>query len=210
VSSYWRSVVGIRGGVGAAGAIGHYLVLLCVLAIFITLLQYPVAVLTARVALGRFARDIAPAQVVAFSTQSSLASPAMIERAQTDLGMPTRVTGIALPLAVSLLRITSPPLNLAIVILAAYIYGVPLDPVRLAAGAALAVLMNFAVVGLPSQITFFTATVPISMAMGVPVDLLPLLLAVEVIPDIFRTVGNVTADMTVTAMLAPRGGSSDA
>jgi Na+/H+-dicarboxylate symporter len=39
------------------------------------------------------------------------------------------------------------------------------------------------------------------MAMGVPVELLPLLLAVDVIPDIFRTVGNVTADMTVTALV---------
>ncbi len=202
--------VGIRGGVGAAGALVHYLVLLCGLAILITLLQYPVAVFAARVAPGRFARAIAPAQVVAFSTQSSLASlPAMIERAKSHLGIPTRVTGIVLPLAVSLFRVTSPPMNIAIVIFVAHIYGVPLDATRLAAGAAVAVLTNFAVVGLPSQITFFTTTVPISMAMGVPVELLPLLLAVEVIPDIFRTVGNVTADMTVTALLAPRSGSSD-
>ena len=34
-----------------------------------------------------------------------------------------------------------------------------------------------------------------------PLELLPLLLAVEVIPDIFRTLGNVSADMAVTAVL---------
>jgi Na+/H+-dicarboxylate symporter len=197
--------VGARGGLSAAGAIGHYLVLLCGLAVFITVLQYPVAVLAARVALGRFARALAPAQVVAFSTQSSLASlPAMLEGTHSQLGIPTKVTSIVLPLAVSLFRVTSPPMNIAIVIFVAHIYGVPLDPASLAVGIAVAVLTNFAVVGLPGQITFFTTTVPISMAMGVPVDLLPLLLAVEVIPDIFRTVGNVTADMTVTAVLAPR------
>ena len=33
---------------------------------------------------------------------------------------------------------------------------------------------------------------PICLALGVPLDLLPILLAVEVIPDIFRTIGNVT------------------
>ncbi|MNC80141.1 Sodium:dicarboxylate symporter family protein [compost metagenome] len=37
--------------------------------------------------------------------------------------------------------------------------------------------------------------------MGVPLEMLPLLLAVEVIPDIFRTLGNVTADMAVTRMV---------
>jgi Na+/H+-dicarboxylate symporter len=31
---------------------------------------------------------------------------------------------------------------------------------------------------------------------------LPILIAVEVIPDIFRTVGNVTGDMAVTAILS--------
>jgi Na+/H+-dicarboxylate symporter len=33
-------------------------------------------------------------------------------------------------------------------------------------------------------------------------ELLPLLLAVEVIPDIFRTLGNVTADVAATAIVA--------
>ena len=42
------------------------------------------------------------------------------------------------------------------------------------------------------------------LAMGVPVEVLPLLLAVETIPDIFRTVGNVTADMAVTRIVAVR------
>jgi Na+/H+-dicarboxylate symporter len=195
--------VGLRGGIGAAGAIAHYLVLVCSLSILVTLLVYPVASIAARIGVGRFARAIAPAQVVAFSTQSSVASlPAMIDRAQVFLKIPTRIAGMVLPLAVSLFRISSPPMNLAVVIFAAHVYGVPLDAARIATGAAVAVLTNFAVVGLPGQISFFIATLPIAMAMGVPVELLPLLLAVEVIPDILRTVGNVTADMAVTAIVA--------
>ena len=43
---------------------------------------------------------------------------------------------------------------------------------------------------------------PICIALGAPIDLLPILLAVEVVPDIFRTLGNVSADMGVTTMLA--------
>jgi Na+/H+-dicarboxylate symporter len=38
--------------------------------------------------------------------------------------------------------------------------------------------------------------------MGLPVEPLGLLLAVDMIPDIFATLGNVTADMSATAVLA--------
>ena len=75
--------VGVRGGVAAAGAITQYLILMCALAILVTLAMYPLAVLFGRVPPSRFAVAVAPPQVVAFSTQSSLASlPAMLTAAQ--------------------------------------------------------------------------------------------------------------------------------
>ena len=195
--------VGARGGVHAAGALAHYLVLMCLLGLVVTFLCYPLVVAFGRVSLAKFAKAIAPAQAVAISTQSSLASlPAMVSGAQQGLGLPERVTSITLPLAVSLFRLTSPPINISIAIFCAHVYGVPLDFGRIAMGIVLAVVTNFSVVGLPSQLTLFNTTVPISIAMGVPLELLPLLLAVEVIPDIFRTLGNVTADVAATAIVA--------
>jgi Na+/H+-dicarboxylate symporter len=50
----------------------------------------------------------------------------------------------------------------------------------------------------PAQVSFFAIIGPVCLALGVPLELLPLLLAVETVPDIFRTVGNVTADLVVT------------
>jgi L-cystine uptake protein TcyP (sodium:dicarboxylate symporter family) len=50
------------------------------------------------------------------------------------------------------------------------------------------------------------ASRPISAVMGVPMELLMLLIAIEVIPDIFRTAGNVTADLAVPG---PRGARSE-
>jgi len=195
--------VGTRGGLHVAGTLAHYVILICALGLLITLLMYPMVGLFARVPLMRFVRAVAPAQAVAISTQSSLASlPAMITGSQSELGVPERITALTLPLAVSLFRITSPLINLAIVIFVAHVYGVPLDAARLTVGVLLAVVTSFGVVGLPSQLTFFNTTVPISIAMGVPVELLPLLLAVEVVPDIFRTLGNVTADVAATAIVA--------
>jgi proton glutamate symport protein len=58
-------------------------------------------------------------------------------------------------------------------------------------------------------VSFFATIGPVCIAMGVPLTLLPVLLAVETIPDIFRTLGNVTADLAVTR-LAGRGSASAA
>jgi Na+/H+-dicarboxylate symporter len=57
-------------------------------------------------------------------------------------------------------------------------------------------------VGLPGQVSFIVSVAPICIALGLPIELLPILLAVEVVPDIFRTLGNVSGDMAVTAILA--------
>jgi len=155
----------------------------------------------------RFARAALPSQILAFSTQSSLAClTAMIEAARDVLRLPQRVFSVTLPMAVSLFRCTSPIVNLSIVLFVAHVNGMSIGLAPLFAGVCVAVVTNFAVVGLPSQITFFTSTVPISYAMGVPTDILPLLLAIEVIPDLFRTVGNVTADLAVTTVVAKGAG----
>lgn len=195
--------VGMRGGFAAAGAIAHYLILMCGLAMLVIGLMYPLAVAAAGVPLGRFARAVAPAQAVAFSTQSSLASlPAMLQASQEGLRVPARIAGVVLPLAVSLFKVTSPCLNLSIVLFVAHVSGMELGVTQIMLGMAVAMLTSFGVAGIPGQASFLTTSVPIAAAMGVPMQMLLLLIAVEVIPDIFRTVGNVTADLVVTAIVA--------
>ena len=202
--------VGASGGVHAAGALVQYVVFMCTLGVIITVLAYPVAMIFGRVPFMKFVRAMGPAQAVAIGTQSSLASlPAMLTGARSQLGLSERVTDITLPLAVSMFRITSPLFNLGIVIFTAHVSGVELDFTRLAIGVALSVLTSFSVVGLPSQFSLFNTTVPISLGMGVPMELLPLIVAVEVVPDIFRTVGNVTADVAVTTVVARSAGETD-
>lgn len=192
-------IVGAKAGFGAAGALGHYILILSGVCISVGLLSYLIA-LAAGVPLLAFARAAAPAQAVAFSTQSSIASlPAMIAGTR-QLGASEASIGVVLPLAVSLFRITSPAANLGVAIYCAHVFGVPLNAALLAAGIGVATVISLASVGLPGQITFFTTTGPICLIMGVPLELLPILLAVETIPDIFRTVGNVTADIAVTCL----------
>ncbi|MGH8309654.1 MAG: dicarboxylate/amino acid:cation symporter, partial [Steroidobacteraceae bacterium] len=195
--------LGSRVGIGAVGALAHYVLLISSICILIGTSMY-VLIRLLGMPLRRFARAALPPQVVAVSTQSSLASlPAMIESAQQNLGASPRVAGLVLPLAVSVFRITSPAANLAVVLFVGSLYGVEPGVPQLATGAVVAAVMSLAVVSLP-QASFFTAIVPIAAAMGIPIEVLPVLFAVEMIPDVFRTVSNVTADLAVTGIVARR------
>jgi Na+/H+-dicarboxylate symporter len=203
-------VAGARSGLATAGALLHYIGFIVLICVIVTLLVYPLVMIAGRIAPGRFIRAAIPAQAIAFSTQSSIASlPAMIQACDGPLSVRETTRSIVLPLAISLFRITSPPANLGVALYVAAMNGVVLGPTQLIMGVLVAAIVSLAAVGLPSQITFFTTTGPICLAMGVPVEALPLLLAVETVPDIFRTVGNVTADMA-TARIVDQTGERDA
>jgi proton glutamate symport protein len=195
-------VVGAKTGFGAVGVLGHYIVIVSIMCLLAGVLGLLMALIGGRVPAGRLARALIPVTAMAISTQSSLASlPVMLE-ASEELGLPQRVRGLVLPMADALFRITSPAGNIAVAIYVAHVYGVKLDPGHIAAGVLVAAIVSVAAVGVASSVTFFTTLVPISMAMGLPLDLLPLLIAVETFPDFSRTVGNVWGDMGVTAWAA--------
>jgi Na+/H+-dicarboxylate symporter len=198
-------VAGSRGGLATAGALAHYVALVVIACVSVTLLVYPVVALFGTISIGRFARVALAPQAIAFSTQSSIASlPAMIAAIDTGLAVSERVRSIVLPMAVSVFRLTSASANIAVALFVAALYGIHLGPAQIILGALVAAVVSLAAVGLPSQVSFFTAVGPVCLALGVPLDVLPLLLAVETVPDIFRTVGNVTADLAVTHIAAAR------
>lgn len=195
--------VGLRAGIGAAGIIAHYVAAISLANIGMAVFGYLLALIVGRAPLALWARSVAPVQVAAFATQSSLAClPAMIERCRDDLGVPDRVTGLVLPMAVALFRITGPVANLGVALFLLRVYDVHPSAIQLAGAIFVSVATSLASVSLPGQISFFASIAPICLSLGLPVDILPILIAVEVIPDIFRTVGNVTADMAITVILA--------
>jgi Na+/H+-dicarboxylate symporter len=208
----WAAPVGVfalvlgvcaRTGSALVAALGWYIGLLCLLYIVMTLLLYPIVVVFGGERLRRFVPGILPAQVVAASTQSSLASlPAMIDSARERLGQPSAVVALVLPMAVSLFRITSPMQYLGAASFVAWIYGVDVSLAQMAAATLLAVVLSLGAVGLPGQVSFMAATMPVTSAMGLPVEPLGLLLAVDTIPDVFATVGNVSADLAASSLVA--------
>ncbi len=192
-------------GAGAGGAafagLAHYIVLVSLLGVLVTLAAYVVAIVAGRVRLGAFGKAMIAPQAVAVSTQSSLASlPAMLGASRL-LRVRQRVADVTLPLAVALFRATGPAMNVAVPIYIAHWLGLEISTGELIAGTAVAAVASYGAVSLPGQISFFTSIAPVAMALGVPVAPLALLVAVEMVPDIVRTVGNVTMDVAVTTAI---------
>ena len=195
-------VVGARAGSSALGALLHYVVIVSAVGGVVWLAAYPLARFGAGVGFARFTRAVLPSQAVAISTRSSLASlPAMLKGTQA-LGVPTATAEVVLPLAVALFRATGPVMNFAVALYIAHWYGVELGPTQLAAGVAAAAITTMGAVSLPGQVSFYTSIAPIGLALGVPIEPLGLLVAVETLPDIMRTLGNVTMDVAVTATVS--------
>ena len=194
--------VGAGAGSAALGAVLHYAVLASAIGFFVMLAGYGIALFGARWSLGQFARAMIPPQTVAISTQSSLASlPAMLSAAK-ELGVPERNRDVSLPLAVALFRASGPAVNIAVAVYIAYWLQIELTWWNLAAGVAAASVASYWAVSLPGALSFVTSMAPIALVMGLPIEPLALLIAVEVIPDIFRTLSNVTMDVAVTGAVA--------
>jgi Na+/H+-dicarboxylate symporter len=201
-------VVGARSGAAAFGAVLHYILLISAVGVVVSLFAYPLARFGGRVPLGRFAREVAPVQALAISTQSSLAClPIMLKKSEA-LGVPERTAGIVLPLAVALLRATGPAMNLGVALYVANWFGVELGPPQYAVAILAAVLTSMGSVSLPGQVSFVTAIAPICLLLGVPIEALALLIAVEVLPDIVRTLGNVMMDVAVTTTVSRQAGET--
>lgn len=202
--------VGARTGAAAFGALAHYIVSVSAIGLLVLAAAYLLAWIVGGIAPGQFARTVVPAQAVALSTQSSLASlPAMLRASQT-LGVPAATAGIVLPIAVAIFRATSPAMNLAVALYVAHLVGTPIGPGALAAGVATAAITTMGSVSLPGTVSFIASVAPVALAMGVPIEALGLLIAVETIPDLFRTVGNVTMDVAVTRIVARWSGPVEA
>ena len=189
-----------RMGITAAGALLTYIGLAAVLTVVVLVVfVYPVTVVFGGVPLGRLARSCAPAQAVAISSRSTMASlPAMIDAART-LGVTDRVTAFVVPLAASMLRVGSAVGQTVAVLFAARLFNVSIAPLHLAAILLVTVLTTFTVPGIPGG--SIVVMVPILLAANVPADAVGILLGADAIPDMFRTLANVTGGIAAAAIV---------
>lgn len=192
--------LGLRMGAAAAGAVGQYVLTLCLALLGYTLLLYPLTALAARVSLGRLAAAALPAQMVAISTRSSIAAlPANIAAARDKLGLSADATGFVMPLAVSIFRPNVPIAWVTGVLFLARLYGVEIETGALISLVLTATAMSFGVPGLPSASLLLLA--PVLVSMGLPPEGVGVLIAVDVVPDMLKTTANVTSHLVSSVLV---------
>lgn len=200
--------VASRVGAVAAGAIGYYLVVTALTMVVLVAVLFAIAVVAGRHSPRTLARAFFPAQVVGFASRSSLASlPAQARAATTQLGLPRETTGFVLPLAVASFKPHGPLNWCSLAVFSALLYGVPLGPAELLTVALSAVLLSFAVPGIPSAGMLLIA--PVFVSIGVPVEAIGILIAVDAIPDMFKTVANVTGQLSSAVIVSRLTGRKD-
>jgi Na+/H+-dicarboxylate symporter len=191
-------------GMGGVRALFWYVVVLSLISsAFVVFVLYPSVAIFARVPLLAFMRAAAPAQALAFTSRSSLAAlPATYEAAHDGLGIPGEVSSFFFPFAASIFRVGGCMAQMVGICFLASFYGVPLSWARLAAIAVNAVGISLTVPGIPGGAIIVMT--PILSSMGIPVEGMAMLLAVDTIPDMFRTMANVTGWLSAGAILSSR------
>ena len=199
--------LGAHGGAGFAGAVGFYIVAYSVASIVFILLLYPILALAVRVSVREFARALLPAQLIAFSSSSSIAAlPALVRGAEENLALPTEVTGFVLPLAVSTFKFAAPVSWTFGALFVAWFYRLPLGVTAYTTIAFAAIFLAFAAPGVPRGA--FLMLTPLFLAIGLPIDGIGILIAVNAIPDLFATVLNASGDLAATVLVAKTSSTS--
>jgi len=189
----------MRVGMSIVGALAFYIVVSSGALVVFTALLYLVVWIGAGVSPIRFARAAAPVQVVAFGTHSSAASfPAMLEAAETRLGLSHTAIGFVLPLALAVFKYSGPIWFIVVTFFVGRLYDVAIDPARAVAIVVASVATSFAIGAVPSGGVL--AVAPVLIAAGLPAEAMGLLLAVDPIPNGFRTVANVTGMLAVAVL----------
>ncbi len=187
-------------GASVIAAVAGFLAVVALLLTAAAVALYPLVQVFGGVPMGRFAKACVPAQAVGFSTRSSLASlPAMLEEADRTLGLKPEITGLVLPAAVSVFKYASPISRIVGTFFVASLFGVELGPLEIASLSAGMGVLSFYSPGIPSGGLFVVA--PLWMAFGLPMEGIGILIALDLIPDMFLTVTNVTGDMAVAAIV---------
>src|SRR5882724_2112520 len=155
----------------------------------------------ARLGARRYLRAIRASLLMAFSTTSSLATlPVMLEAAESDLRISRTVASFVLPLGASIGRAGSALFQAVAVLFVARLYDVPLGLGGAFQAGAAVFLASLTVASVPSA--SIVSLVPAFTATGLPLTGLQLLLGLDRIPDMFRTMTNVFGTLTAATVVA--------
>jgi Na+/H+-dicarboxylate symporter len=169
--------------------------------VFIATVYLPSVAVIARLAPHRFLRAAFPSMLMGFSATTSMAAlPLMLDAADKDLQIPRPVSGFVLPLAATINRGGSAVFQAIAVVFIARLYGIPFGlPQVLSAGVAV-FLASLTVASVPSAGVI--SLLPAFQSTGLPLAGVTLLLGLDRIADMFRTMTNVTGHVASAVVVS--------
>ena len=169
--------------------------------LLIALVYLPSVAFIARMSPIKFLRAAYPPMLMGFSATSSMAAlPLMIDAADRDLQIPRPVSGFVLPLAATLNRGGSAVFQAIAVVFVARLYGLPFGAGEMLAAGAAVFLASLTVASVPSAGVI--SLVPAFQSTGLPIAGLTILLGLDRISDMFRTMTNVTGHLASAVVVA--------
>lgn len=189
---------GFRGG----ELLGGYVILVSGVLLALTLLLYPVTVIGGRAKLRDVAASLYPGQIVAVSTRSSLASaPPLLEAALRRLPVSRDILTFSIPFAAATFKLNQTVSGTVKFLFLAHLYAVQFDWRMIAIVIFMNLLLSAGSPGLPGGPGAFRI-IPYYTAVGIPVEGIVLVEAVDTIPDIFKTLLNTTGYLMASVLLA--------
>jgi len=149
----------------------------------------------------RFFRGMRDAQLVAFSTSSSNAAlPVNMKCCQENLGVPKEITSFVLPLGATINMDGTALYQGVAAVFIAQVYGLSLTMIEQLVIVLTATLASIGAAGVPGA-GIVTLTL-VLQTIGIPLEGIGLILGVDRILDMCRTVVNMTGDATCAVFIA--------
>jgi Na+/H+-dicarboxylate symporter len=195
-------------GVGGASFLLSYVVAMCFISgTFILVILCPSIAIFSSLSIPAFIRASAPAQTIAFTSRSSLAAlPATYKAARENLRLPEDVSAFFFPFAASIFHVGSCIQQLVGVCALAGFYGVSLSSTQFGVLILNAIAVSMTAPGIPGGSIIVMA--PMLSSAGIPLGGMAMLLAVDTLPDMFRTTATVSCWVGAASLLTPRGPST--
>ncbi len=194
-------IVDFSGDAALFEALAWYV--LCVLAALLSLvfIFYPTLILVFKpFKLAKFFREMIPVQLTAFSTSSSAATlPLTLSKATKDLKVPKNVAEFVLPVGVTINMDGTGCYQAIAAVFIAQVMGIELSLAAQISIVLTALASSIGTPGIPGG-SIIMLTVILSTA-GIPMEGIALILGVDRLLDMCRTVVNVTGDVTIASVL---------
>lgn len=146
----------------------------------------------------KFIKALAPAQLMAVSTASSMATLPVTTKCCEDIGVSKSITSFCLPLGATVNMNGNAMLYALTTVFFAQMFGVELGPLQYVAVVVTSVAGAIGTAGVPGPCLL---TVAVLIAAGVPVTALPLVFGADRLFDMLRTATNIFGDASCAVIV---------